>query len=213
MIDVWEIPIPPPLRLCLYICLSSLPLSLPPSPLSLPSVSATVMLSLSLCVCRQEVTQCLTESRQRDKLISQQTHRKREKGRRRGSVCVWGCWWWWGERAKQNRQKIECQNSTQTPSNGGPVEFKAPPSPSPFQSPSLPKNTQTHNTSESAGSAGAPVLHPHTHTHTRMVGQTSDQFLLWLPGDLLLKRRRWSDEPIFPVGRLSLVGLAPGSSW
>lgn len=74
-----------------------------------PLVSATVMLSQSLCVCRQEVTQCLTESRQRDKLIRQQTHRegRREKGegrrRRRG----------WGGGSTQN--KTDKRQNAKTP--------------------------------------------------------------------------------------------------
>lgn len=140
VIDVWEIPIPPLQGLCLYICLSSLP----------PSVSATVMLSPSLCVCRQEVTQCLTESRQRDKLISQQTHthtHKRERGGGEGAPKTtqtkdrmlklysntkqWGSWW---------------------------IQSTLPFSHRPLQNPHM----QTHGTSEFAGSAGA-----HRHTHMK----------------------------------------------
>lgn len=79
----------PPTARALSVHLSLLP---PPPPHLPPSVSATVMLSLSLCVCRQEVTQCLTESRQRDKLISQQTHRERERGG--GEAVVGGGWRW-----------------------------------------------------------------------------------------------------------------------
>lgn len=158
MIDVWEIPIPPLLGLCLYICLSSLP---HPS-LPHPSVSATVMLSPSLCVCRQEVTQCLTEARQRDKLISQQTHRRGNEEEDGGGV-------WRREGGVQNKTDKRQNAKTLLKHQAMGVLLNSKPPPSFTLWAAVPSTTHTHphalrhtTPSDSAGSAGAPVFHQHT---------------------------------------------------
>ncbi len=212
MIDVWEIPIPPLLGLCLYICLSSLPPSLPLLSLP-PSVSATVMLSLSLCVCRQEVTQCLTESRQRDKLISQQTHRRgrEEGGGRREAVGGGGV-------ARKTKQTKDRMPKTLLKHQAMGVLLNSKPPPSPFQPPSPPKthiHTCRHTTRLNLQEVLGPLSSIHTHTHTQEIedGEPDIWSILtlinWWP-TITKKKVMKAINHFLLSGRLSPVNLAPG---
>lgn len=144
------------------VCTSVSPCSPPPPPSPLPtllapSVSSTAMLSLSLCVCRQEVTQCLTESRQRDKLISQETH-TRGRGLVGGGGRPGVVGWRRGSAQNKTDKRQNAKTLLKHRAMGVLLNSKAPPSP--FQQPSPPKtHTCRHTTlSESAEVLGAPPL-------------------------------------------------------
>lgn len=86
------------------------------------------------------MTQCLTESRQRDKLINQQTHRRETE---KGSVCVWGGQGCGGPTCstKQTKDRMPklCSNTRPWGLSLLFLNSKAPPST--FQPPSPQKNT------------------------------------------------------------------------
>lgn len=108
----------PPTARALSVHLSLLAPSLPPPlPQSLP---LWCYLWVCVSVGRRWRSVWLNPDKETNSSANRHTEEERGGGE---AVCVG--WWWWGG-TKQNRQKIECQNSTQTPSNGGPVEFKAP---------------------------------------------------------------------------------------
>lgn len=177
MIDVWEIPIPPPLRFCLYICLSLLPPRrhhhhYPPS--SLPQ-SLALRCYLWVCVSVGRRWRSVWLNPDKETNSSAKRHTQEGEG-----------WLGGGRPGVVGWRRGSAQNKTDKRQNaktllkhramGVLLNSKAPPSP--FQQPSPPKtHTCRHTTlSESAEVLGPPLLRPQTFWRTRTVGQTSDQF-------------------------------------